>query len=95
MLEPAQILFFAVVIVLTLLLLIIGWQIYKILFEIHKMLAKFNLMVDGVLSISNNLSKSFQDINGFTKGLKTCLSFLRILKREKKEDNLDEKKHHA
>lgn len=86
MIEPTQILLFAVVIILTILLVIIGWQIYKILYEIYKMLTKFNSMIDGAISISGNLSKSVKDLTGFTEGLKTVLGFLNIFKREEKKD---------
>jgi hypothetical protein len=91
MFEPTQILLSIVIITLTILLVIIGWQVYKILFEIYKLLSKLNSMVDGAVSISNNLTRSFKDMSGFTQGLKTVVSFLKIFKKEKKE-NTGEKK---
>ena len=46
MLDTTQILLFAVVTILTVLLVFIGWQIFQILGEVRKMLQKFNTMVD-------------------------------------------------
>ncbi|MBI4991282.1 hypothetical protein HZB96_04285 [Candidatus Gottesmanbacteria bacterium] len=91
MTESTQILLFAVVIVLTVLLSIIGWQIFQILSEIRKMLTKFNVMVDGAVTISGNLGKSFKDLSGFSEGIKTVLGFLKIFKKGEKKDEREQK----
>ncbi len=83
MIEPIQILLSAVIVILTVLMVLIGWQIFQILFEIRKMLIKFNSMVDGAVSISGNIGKSFKDLSGFTEGLKTVLGFMKIFKKGK------------
>ncbi|MCL4339038.1 hypothetical protein M1271_05100 [Patescibacteria group bacterium] len=86
MIDPTQILLFLVVIVLTAIVVLIGWQIFSILSEIRKMLSKVNMMVDGAVSISGNIGKSFKDLSGFSEGVKTVLGFLKIFKRKGKKD---------
>jgi len=86
MIDPTQILLFSVVIILTILMVIIGWQIFQILSEFRKMMAKFNQMVDGAVEISGNLGKSFRDLSGFSEGLKTVLGFLKIFKKKEKKN---------
>ncbi len=86
MIDPTQILLFSVVIILTAIVVLIGWQIFSILSEIRKMLSKVNMMVDGAVSISGNIGKSFKDLSGFSEGVKTVLGFLKIFKRKGKKD---------
>ncbi len=85
MLEPNQILLFIVVIVLTSITTIIGWQVYLILSEIRKMLSKFNTMADGVVSMTQNIGKSFQNINGFSEGIKTVFGVFKTFKKKDKK----------
>lgn len=85
MIEPTQILLFSVVIILTVIMVIIGWQIFQIFAEVRKMLSKLNMMIDGAATISGNLGKSFKDLSGFTEGLRTVLGFLTIFKKKDKK----------
>lgn len=86
MIEPIQILLSAVIVILTVMMVLIGWQIFQILFELRKMLVKFNTMVDGAVTISGNIGKSFKDLTGFSEGLKTVLGFMKIFKRKKEKN---------
>ena len=86
MIDPTQILLFSVVIILTALAVLIGWQIFSILSEIRKMLSKVNMMVDGAVNISGNIGRSVKDLSGFTEGVKTVLGFLKIFKRKERKD---------
>lgn len=91
MIEPTQILLFVVVVVLTSLSVIIGWQIFQILGELRKMLSKFNVMADGAVNMTQSLGRSFQNLNGFSDGLKAVLNIFKVFKKkEKKEDREDE-----
>lgn len=85
MIEPTQILLFIVVVVLTSLTVIIGWQIFQILSEIRKMLSKFNLMANGAVNMTQSIGKSFQNLNGFSDGLKAVLGVLKVFKKKDKE----------
>lgn len=69
-------------------MVIIGWQIFQILSEIRKMLMKFNTMVDGAVTISGSLSKSFQNLTGFSEGMKAVFGIFRLFKKKEKRDEL-------
>ncbi|KKS45078.1 hypothetical protein A3J20_01060 [Candidatus Gottesmanbacteria bacterium RIFCSPLOWO2_02_FULL_42_29] len=88
MLDTTQILLFAVVTILTVLLVFIGWQIFQILGEVRKMLQKFNTMVDGAVNVTGNLGKSFEKLSGFGEGVQAVFSIFKLFsgKKEKKDD---------
>lgn len=89
MIEINQILLYIVVLVLTTITAIIGWQIFLILSEMRKMFSKFNLMADGAVSMTQNIGKSLRSINGFSDGLKTALGVFKVFK--KKDSSQDSK----
>jgi len=82
MTETTQVLLVAVITVLTILMVVIGWQIVLILAEFKKMLSKFNLMADGAVSITGNLTKSVQNFSGFSDGIKSAFSIFKLFKRK-------------
>ena len=86
MIEPTQILLFAVISVLTVMMVFIGWPIFQILFEIRKMLIKFNTMVEGAVSMTGNLGKSFENISGFSEGMKAVFSIFRLFRKKENKD---------
>ena len=91
MIEPTQILLFGVVIVLTILLVFIGWQIFQLLGEIRKMLMKFNAMVDGAVNMTGNLGKSFENLSGFSEGVKAVFSLFKLFGGKRGEKDGREK----
>lgn len=86
MVEPSQILLFTVVTVLTVLMVIIGWQIFQILSEIKKMLQKANTMADGAIRMTSRIGKSFENLSGFSEGLKSVFKIFTIFKKDKKNE---------
>lgn len=86
MVEPTQILLFVVVILLTSITVIIGWQIFKILSEIRKMLSKFNMMADGAVNMTQSLGRSFHNLNGFSEGLKAIFGIFKVFKKKEAKD---------
>ncbi len=82
MIDPNQILLFIVVVILTTITVLIGWQIFQILSEIRKMLSKFNLVANGAVNMTQNLGKSFQNFHGFSDGLKAVLGVLKVFNRK-------------
>lgn len=85
MTDPTQILFFAIAVVLTILTVIIGWQIFQILSEIRKMLLKFNTVIDNTVSITGNIGKSFQNLSGFSEGLRAIFGIFRLFKKKERQ----------
>lgn len=94
MIEPTQILLLIVVVLLTSLTVIIGWQIFQILVEIRKTLSKFNSMADGAVNMTQNLGRSFQNLNGFSDGLKAILKIFKTFKKRNlsQDQQTEEKK---
>ena len=92
MIESTQILLFGVVSVLTLVLVFIGFQIFMILSEVRKMLMKFNTMVDGAVTVTGNMGKSFEKLSGFGEGVSAVFSLFRLFggKKGKKRDDHEE-----
>ena len=85
MTETTQVLLFSVVIILTIMMVVIGWQIVLILIEVKKMLTKFNTMAEGADSITGNLSKSVQNITGFSEGLKSAFGIFKLFRKKEEK----------
>lgn len=86
MIDPTKLLLFTVVIALTFIMVLIGWQIYKILLEVKKMLMKANALMDNSAKMVDNVGKSFEKLNGFSEGMKAAFSVIRFFKKGDKKD---------
>lgn len=81
-----QILLYAVIITLTIIMVLIGWQIYQILSQMRKMMEKFNTMMEGAVTMTTSIGKSLQNISGFTEGLKAIFGIFNRFKRKEETD---------
>lgn len=86
MIDPTKLLLYAVIITLTIIMVLIGWQMYKILTEIRKMLMKANALMDNSAKMMDNVGKSFEKLNGFSEGMKAAFSVIRFFKKGEKQD---------
>ncbi len=89
MIDPAQATLFLVIIVLTILLLVLGIQVYFILRELRKTLAKVNKVLDDTSLITESVSKPISNLSSLTMGLKTGATIAKIFgagKKHKKEE---------
>jgi len=87
MTDPFQLLLYLVVVVLTIVLVLIGWQIIRILSEVRKMLVKMNSTMDNVADFTGSIGRN---ISGFSDGMRTVFSLINIFKKkEKKEDQYE------
>lgn len=84
--DSGYILLYIVIISVTFIVLLIGWQIYQILGEIRKLLTKSNLMADQFVSFGEKMSHSLDGLREFTDGLKAVFHIFHILKK-KEEDH--------
>ncbi len=91
MTQSTQILIFLVTISLTIVTILIGWQIFQILLEFRKILVKLNKIVDTTVSFTDNIGKSFQNLNLFSTLIKTAANIVNLFKKkqEDKEENHD------
>lgn len=94
MIDPTQILLFTVVTSLTVLLIIIGIQVFLILKEVKKTVMKFNRILDDTTVVSgtvsrsvNDLSKSVSELSGFASGIKTAFKFFHVFNKKEGKHN--------
>lgn len=79
MIDPAQTALFVVIIILTVLLVILGIQVFFILRELRKTLTKVNKVLDDTSLITESVSKPIASLSTLTMGLKTGATIARIL----------------
>jgi uncharacterized protein YoxC len=84
MIDPAQTALFLVVIILTVLLLVLGIQVFFILRELRKTLEKANKVLDDTGVITESVSKPISSLSSLTMGLKTGATIARFLNGGKK-----------
>ena len=87
MIDPAQTALFLVIIVLTLLLIILGIQVFFILRELRKTINKTNKILDDTGAITESVSGPISSFSSIAMGLKAGARLAKIL-------NIKDKKHH-
>lgn len=86
MFEPAQILLFVVIIILTILLLVLGIQVFFILKDLRKTISKANRVLDNTEQITESVSTPLSSFSSVLMGLKTGAKFANFLKRFQDEE---------
>lgn len=81
--DPIQLIIAAISIVLTILFIILGIQLFFILKEFRVSVKKVNGFLSGAESISQTLTKSASDMASLASGLKVGLSFVTKLLNRK------------
>jgi hypothetical protein len=84
--EPIQLVIAVISIILTILFIILGVQVYFILKEFRVSVKKINGFLSGAESITQTLTKSASDMASLASGLKVGLSFVTKLLHKKGED---------
>lgn len=84
--QTTTILLVVVVLILTGVLALIGWQIVQILMEVRLMLKKVNSMMEQASQLTGNLGKSLQSFSGFGEGIRSAFSLIHLFKRKDKKD---------
>ena len=84
MTDPAQTALFLVVIVLTILLVVLGIQVFFILRELRKTIDKANKVLDDTGTITESVSKPISSLSSLAMGLKAGAKIARILNTDKK-----------
>lgn len=81
MFDPAQILLFIVIIVLTILLAVLGIQVFFILRDLRKTISKANKVLDNTGEITESVSQPLSSLSSVLMGLKAGGAIARILKK--------------
>lgn len=84
MIDPAQTVLFLVVIILTILLIVLGIQVFFILRELRKTIDKANKVLDDTGTITESVSGPISRLSSLTLGLKTGATIAKMLQGKKK-----------
>jgi predicted PurR-regulated permease PerM len=89
--DPAQIIIFVVVIVLTLLLVFLGIQAFYVLRELRQTLAKTNKILDTADQITQNISNPVSAFSSVISGVKAGSVLAGIFNKIKSKEEKDGK----
>lgn len=89
MTDPAQLALFLVILILTVLLVVLGIQVFLILKELRKTIDKVNKVLDDTSVITESVSKPISSLSTLAMGLKTGATIAKIF-QGKKRDKKDE-----
>ncbi len=95
MFDPAQTVLFLVIIILAVLLVVLGIQVFFILRELRKTLEKANKVLDDAGVITESVSKPISSLSSLSFGVKTGAHIANILSNagvgsKKKKERRDE-----
>jgi uncharacterized protein YoxC len=79
MLDPIQILFIVVVTTLTVLLVIIGIEVFRILRQAKKTVERINLVLDDVETITSSVAGPVEKISGLMQSMQQGAQFVRFI----------------
>ena len=88
MIDPAQTALFLVIIVLTILLLALGIQVFFILRELRQTINKANKVLDDTGIITESVSGPISNLSNMASGLKMGSIIASLLSRKKQEKRL-------
>jgi len=90
MIDPAQTALFLVIIVLTILLLALGIQVFFILKELRKTINKANKVLDDTGVITESVSGPISNLSNLASGIKAGSAIASILAGRKKKRGRDD-----
>lgn len=90
--DTAQLLLFLVVIILTLLLVVLGVQVFLILKEFKNTVSKFNKVLDDAGIITESVSTPIASLSTVLTGVKTGISIASLFKKKKRPHDFDKEK---
>jgi hypothetical protein len=89
--DIAQVALFVVIIVLAILFVALGIQVFFILREFRKTVTKANKVLDNTNIITESVSSPLSSLSGLVSGLKTVTPFLSFFKKIISKDDSGEK----
>jgi hypothetical protein len=87
MIDPAQAALFLIIIVLSILLVILGIQVFIILRELRKTINKVNKVLDDTGVITESVSAPISNFSTLLMGLKTGATVASLLNLKKKKNS--------
>jgi uncharacterized protein YoxC len=89
--DAAQITLFVVIVVLAVLFLILGIQVFFILREFRKTVSKANKVLDNTNVITESVSSPISSLSSLVSGIKTGASVINIFKKFISKDDSGKK----
>jgi len=86
MIDTVQAVLLFVIVLLTVLLTVLGVQVFFILKELRRTLSKANKVLDNTEMITESVSEPLSFLSAFIAGTKSISAISRILKPTKKEE---------
>ena len=83
--DPIQLTIVGVSITLTILIVVLGVQVYYILKEIRFSVQKTNKMLDDAGKVSGTVSDGVTSMSGFMNGIRTGLQMITSLQKKEKD----------
>ena len=87
--DPVQLTIIVISFILTLLLVVLGVQVWYILKEMRTSLIKMNSMLDDGKKITATIGDSISGIAGVASGIRAALSVFKVFKKKDKEEEYD------
>lgn len=87
MIDPAQVVLFLVIIILTILLLVLGIQVFFILKDLRRTINKANKVLDDTGTITESVSGPISNLSNMATGLKLGSVIASLLSRKKSKKN--------
>lgn len=84
--DPVQLTIIVISFILTLLLVVLGAQVWYILKEIRIAMTKTNTIIDDAKKVTGTVGDSVSSMSGVVSGIKAALSVFKTF-RKKNEDN--------
>ena len=90
--DSAQIILITVIVILTILLLALGVQVFFILREFKKTVSKANKVLDNTSVITQSVSAPISSLSSIATGIKTGATFINLFKKILLSDKDNRKK---
>lgn len=90
--DSAQIVLVVVIILLTLLLAVLGVQVFFILKEFRKTVSKANKVLDNTSVITQSVSAPISSLSSIATGIKTGAAFINVFKKILSNDSEKKRK---
>lgn len=84
MIDTAQAVLLFVVVILTILLVILGFQVFLILKELRRTVSKANKVLDDAGTITETVSRPISSLSTIAQGVKTGSAIAALLRGKKK-----------
>lgn len=81
--DPTQILLVITLAATTIVLILVGYQLFQVLNEVKNILVRMNRVVGGLERMSTSVESGFNEVAGFVGGAKSVFRLLEIIKSRK------------